>query len=149
MEKAIKIRKARPADAKILYRLSGNMEEMLGSKEMSHYTLKEIRTWIKKEDKLWLVAEIAKGKKVKTIGFLFAMFVSHEWCIIDSIGVKDGYRGMGIGKLIFENLTKICKKRKIHYLQSLVDIKNKPAQKFWQSSGFQKGKTFIWIDREL
>jgi ribosomal protein S18 acetylase RimI-like enzyme len=143
----MQIRKARLSDARILYKLAGNMEEMIGSKEISGYTLKEIKSWMKKKDKMWLVAEILKGRKKEISGFLLAMFLSDEWCVIDSIGVKKEYRGKGMGKLLFKSLIKICKKKKISYLQTLVDFKNKPAQKFWKNMGFQKGKTFIWLDQ--
>lgn len=136
-------------DARILYKLAGNMKEMTGSSEINGYTLEEIKSWLKKKDKVWLVAEITKSGKKEIAGFLLAMFLSPEWCVIDGVGVKKEYRGKGIGTLLFENLKKICKKKKINYLQTLVDIKNKPAQKFWQNMSFQNGKTFMWLDREL
>jgi len=143
----MQIRKARLADARILYKLAGNMEEMTGSSEINGYTPEEIKSWLKKKDKVWLVAETLKGRKKEISGFLLAMFLSDEWCVIDSVEVKKEYRRKGIGTLLFKNLAKICKNKKIGYLQTLVDIKNKPARKFWKNMGFQDGKTFIWLDQ--
>jgi ribosomal protein S18 acetylase RimI-like enzyme len=153
---SVKIRLAKVTDISEIYHLSRGVQEVSGtsnckySKEIIFYYKDEIAEMIKdRQDNIWLVAEIKKDKITKISGFLFAKIMSSDWCYLDSIGVKKQFRNRGIGTRLYSELIKVCKKRKISYLQALVDVKNKKGQEFWKNKGFKKGKIFCWIDREL
>lgn len=147
--KSIKIRPAKATDAAELYKLARQIKEIGGSEEMDHYTLKEIAIWIREKDKMWLVAEAEKKRKKELVGFLFAIFISHDWCMLEGLGIKKSYRHQGIGTLLLLEINKIVRQKKINFIQAFTNIKDRAAQNFWRKHGFKRGETFYWFDREL
>lgn len=150
-----KIRLAKLTDMPEIYKLSKNFREISGTNNSRYsdeviYCKDEIAELIKDgKNNIWLVAEILKNKKAEIVGFLFAKLMSSSWCYIDIVGVKKQYRDQGVGTGLYAKLIEVCKKRKVSYLQALVDVKNKGGRQFWKNKGFKKGKTLIWYDREL
>lgn len=148
-KQSIKIRPVKSSDVADLYKLSRHIKEISGSETMDHYTQKEIAAWVREKDKVWLAAEAGQGGKKELVGFLFAIFISHDWCMVEGLGVKKAYRRQGVGTLLLSEINKIGKQRKINFIQAYTNSKDKIAQNFWRKHGFKKGKIFYWFDKKL
>lgn len=65
----------------------------------------------------------------------FCAFLAEAGMFLDNIYVKDEYRGCGIGKKIFEKLSKICIKNDLKSIEWICRKENKPALNFYKSLG--------------
>lgn len=144
-----KIRCAQKRDVNNIFNLGCKLEGSLKASKQKgeHFHDKsEFLKFIKNpKDNVLLVAEIDN----KFIGFIYAEIRDGNWCSIDNIAVDKKYQGLGIGTKLLNELYRILRKKKINYIQLLVEKNHKQTQKFWKSKGFKEGKTFIWFDRYL
>ena len=69
--------------------------------------------------------------------------------MIDSLGVAEEFRGMGIGSMLLDYLYIILKKQKITYVQALVGEKYSDSIRFWKGKDFKFGKKYIWIEKDI
>jgi GNAT superfamily N-acetyltransferase len=105
---------------------------------------KKIKIQIKQ--KQIIVAKIGE----KTIGFLEFLFSKKEpyginyddekekYCWVNNMYVKKELRGLGIGKLFFKELKKICKDKKIKRIMLDVFEVNENGKKFYKKTGFKQ-----------
>ena len=98
---------------------------------------KHYRELIDKNNVIFLVAI----KEHSVVGYLLALILDKPWqkvtpvCSLEEIGVLDSFQHQGIGKALFTELKKKCKKRKIHNLTLNVYVKNKKAINFYKKMG--------------
>lgn len=146
MKSEIIIRKAELIDVNNIYSLGKKTKELRFSKKIGFHDKSEIREYSRnKNGNILLVAE----NNGDFAGFLFAKIIDKDWCMLDNLVVETKFRNMGIGTHFIKYLLKFLKKRKIGYIQSLVEEDNKKLRKFWENEGFSPGKKFIWYDRIL
>jgi len=141
------LRRGKLADVNQIYSLGAKTQELRFSQVTKFFHLKdEIEEWIKKpNDNILLVA--AKDKKV--VGFIYAKIIGKHWCMIDNLVVAPEHRGEHIGTVLLEELLKILRQKKIDYVQTLEQIKNKKGRKFWKKKGFHEGYVFVWANKKL
>ena len=62
--------------------------------------------------------------------------VERKVLFVDSIGVKEGHRGRGIGRLLFDELRQIYQEGGYDGLELQVNAKNLAARRIYASYGF-------------
>ena len=76
---------------------------------------------------------------VATFQLSFIQYLTYEGGIraqIEAVRVKDDYRGIGIGKEIFQYAIQKAKSKGAHLLQLTTDKKRPEAKKFYETLGF-------------
>lgn len=145
----VEIRGARKEDVDEIIKIGSKLEDALKASKSSksHFHEKsEFIEFIKKsKGNILLVAEEHK----QVIGFLYAKILTKDWCMIDNLAVKKNFQNMGVGNLLLNKLYSILNKRKITYIQGLIEINHKKSRKFWKDRGFKEGKIFVWVDKFL
>jgi len=142
----LKIRRGQVKDLNQVYILGSRTEELKFSKKIRFHIKPEFVEWIKKpKTNIFLVADDSG----KIVGFLYAKIIDRDWCMLDNLVVDNMHRNKGIGYEMLEQLYKILKKEKVDYMQTLVEANHKNSQKFWKGKGFNKGKTFVWYEKEI
>jgi GNAT superfamily N-acetyltransferase len=140
------VRRAKKNDISRILFLGRNIKEFISSRQSKFYSKDELEDWIHKpKDNIILTVFIGN----KLIGFLCAKIISKHWCMIDTIGVEQRYRGQKIGSKLLEKLYSILEKKNIYYAQAFGGLKHKGTRKFWKDRGFQEGKKFVWIEKNL
>ena len=145
----IKIRHGKLSDVNEIYKLGERISELGFSKKYKFHEKSELKEFIRKpKENIVLVALINK----EIVGFIYARILAHGsggWCMLDNLAVSKKYRKHGIGTELLEELYKILKKRKIHYIQILEDIHKKHTRKFWKDKKFKESHVFIWAEKEI
>jgi ribosomal protein S18 acetylase RimI-like enzyme len=145
----IKIRRAQKKDVNNIFNLGNKLKDLLkaSKQQKGHFHEKsEFLEFIKKpKNDILLVAEINN----KFMGFICAEIIDKDWCLLDNIAIDKRYWGRGIGTKLINELYKILRKKKVDYIQLLVEKSHIQTQKFWKSKGFKEGKTFVWFDKYI
>ncbi|WP_047979578.1 GNAT family N-acetyltransferase [Ornithinibacillus contaminans] len=155
----MKIREIKPSDAENLANLIQRVEAS------SQYMLWEAgERVIQPENQLTMIERInsednstilVSERDNQLIGYLFAMGGNakrnkHAAYIV--IGISEGYRGQGIGKLLFKQLENWAASNNIKRLELTVVTKNEPGLSLYKKAGFEvegtKRKSLI-IDGEF
>ncbi len=108
-----------------------------------------------KKAKEYLSSYIKKGilivaeEKKEIIGFISGEFMLGNVLWIDAITIKKEMRGRGLGKKLFNEFRKQCKKKKIKSVYLMAPKFNKNTVKFYESIGMKKGKDFIEFTEDL
>ncbi len=96
---------------------------------------------IKKSNTYYYVVE----KNEKSIGFFSfkihkstSIFILDKIAFLDTMYLQKKYRGLGLGKMIFNYIVDILKKKRIKKIELLVDTKNKLGVSVWTSFGFKE-----------
>lgn len=148
----MKIRKATKKDldkiSKLFYEY-GEYEHSL-DKSVEKQSIKDI----KKQDKhfmklgtIYLILE--ENKEPQGVLSLNLCLQGKERIgIIHTTIITDKARGKGYGKLLFNYALNFFKRKKCTRLRTLVHDKNKNAQGFWKSQGFELEKGY-WATKRL
>lgn len=146
MAEKIIVRRCSIKDVDAIFNIGLHTKELQFSKKINFHEKTEFIEWIKHpRDNIFLVA-LAAGK---IDGFLYAKIVSREWCILDNIAVDKFCRHMGIGTKLLEKLYTLLKRKKVSYVQALVEEHQRKTREFWRERGFRQGKIFVWYEKEL
>ncbi len=146
MEPNIAIRRGKLTDINNVYNLGLRIKELNFSRKIRFHEKREMKEWIKKpRDNLFFTALDSR----KVVGFVYAKIVDKDWCMLDNIAVAEDYRRTGIGTNLLNKVCQELKKRKVTYIQALVEEHHTKARKFWENHRFQKGKIFVWYEKRL
>jgi len=84
-------------------------------------------------------------KNAEQIGFfsfkinkLTPIFILNKIAFLDVVYLQKKYRGLGLGKIIFNYIAGILKKKKIKKIELSVNTKNKLGVAVWTSMGFKE-----------
>jgi ribosomal protein S18 acetylase RimI-like enzyme len=86
-------------------------------------------------------------KDKKIIGFVFYTFINKrpverykvkKLLFLDSIFVTKKYRSLGIGKVLYSEVEKVCLKNKLNFIGLSVLKENKKALKLYKNLGFKE-----------
>jgi len=139
-----KIRDARPGDLEEIYRIGLLEEGFAVSSQTRFYGKKYLEEWLKnQQDSILSVAE-SQGK---IGGFIFVNIMIGRWAIIENLIVIESMRKQGAGTALLKEIQKRLKKKNIGYVASWVRKEDKATQGFLQKHGFQKGYSFIWVEK--
>ncbi len=94
---------------------------------------------------IFLVAE----ENDKIVGFITGEFMLGSYVYIDALSVDPKMRGKGIGKKLTAALEKEAKKKGTKYVHLTAPEFNKNTLAFYESQGFDKGKTFVQFYKKL
>jgi len=101
---------------------------------------------IKDKENLILVAK----EKQQIIGFIIGAYnSSFKKATIENIYVNPDFRGKEVGKLLLNDLLTKLEELGCEYLCALTEIENNVAIKFFLNNRFNKGRTFVWLDKIL
>ena len=87
-----------------------------------------------------IVVENENLEIIGTLQLSFIQYLTYRGGIraqIEAVRIKKGYRGMGVGKKMFEWAIERAKERKAHLLQLTTDKKRPKAIKFYEELGFK------------
>lgn len=137
------IRIADTADAGMITELY-NSDMYLFGEEETGYEEADILEYISDPRKKMFVS-IYEGKLA---GALLAEY--HDtYVYLDTIIVKEGFQGKGVGKKLMETLEADVREQKIPLIESLTEIRNQRMQRFFESRNYKKGNTFIFYSKTL
>lgn len=157
----IKIEGAKRKDINAIIKLQMELSDFHKSIEKKYYKSGEERKEELKK-RLFKVLEkkregnskflIAKIKN-RTIGFMVAgIHKPHPYCREEKIGeiyqtcITKKYRKRSVGKLLFKELLRWFKKRKIKFIEVLVDSRNRIGISAWKKYGFFEFQKKIRLD---
>lgn len=129
------IEKLKMEDIPQLLELYKELTPHTNSKEQSSEIYKEIL-----EDKSYLVL-VAKEENI-IIGSAFGVIVKslavggNPFLVIEAVIVKEGFRKLGVGRKIFNELDVFAKKNKCAYSILVSSASRKEAHKFYENLGF-------------
>lgn len=86
-----------------------------------------------------MVVENDSAEVIGTLQLSFIQYLTYQGGIraqIEAVRIREDYRGMGIGKLVFEWVIERAKQRKAHVLQLTTDKKRPDALVFYNKLGF-------------
>jgi len=86
-----------------------------------------------------MVVENDSSEVIGTLQLSFIQYLTYQGGIraqIEAVRIREDYRGMGIGKLVFEWVIERAKQRKAHVLQLTTDKKRPDALVFYNKLGF-------------
>jgi len=138
----MKIRKARKEDLnqylELVRKSNNEYSKIIGEK--IKFTDKQIKKdfteFIESKNKIILIVE--ENKHI--IGYLVASFFTSSYqkiAHIDFLFLSKDYRGNGIAKSLIREFIRILKNKKIKKIRLGVNIKNKPAIKFYKKLNFE------------
>lgn len=142
----MQIRKAQIRDIDEIFELGKNVTAFTTSKEVVNFWPKPILKSVIKSDKNWIF--VACEKK-KIIGFIIVNYNEvFKKALIENIFVNLQFRKLGVGKLLLDTVLEVLKKNNCKYICALTEI-NCPAVKFYLNNGFNKGRSFQWLDKVI
>lgn len=143
----VTIRKAQPEDADSIFTLGVTIPEFVVNEQTVNFWPKHIlREAIAAKDTVILVAEIDH----EVVGFIIASLTSSlRKATIENIYVTNENRGNGIGDGLLASLLQILNDSSIEYIATLVPTGAVEATKLYETTGFEKGKTFVWLDKSI
>jgi ribosomal protein S18 acetylase RimI-like enzyme len=114
------------------------------AKESPFWPKEKLQEWVKSGEDVLLVAE----DNDEIVGY----FLSHLHEItgtayIENLYVREEYRRQGIGEqLLHEGINRIVEDGG-RYISALTKTNNEAMQELLQKTDFNKGDTFVWMDR--
>jgi len=110
--------------------------------------MEEVRTrhgdiferWLNLHDQRIFLAFAGKENGLP-VGFIWIVknseqFTGRSYCFVMDIGIKKGYRRLGIGKLLMDKARDYTKSLGYDRLKLMVNSKNKDAIKYYRTIGF-------------
>lgn len=110
--------------------------------EAMYYSKESLQRAIQSPNEVCLV--------VKVQGVLAGFFIAHinevfEEAYISDISLKEEFRGMGLGQLLFTKAREILSGRHIDWSWALVQEENEAMHYFMKKQGYRKGKKFFFF----
>lgn len=93
------------------------------------------------EGKLLGLAEVIKKKNVP-----YPLKIDREWIVLDTIIVKEEYRGIGIGNMLFDTILDWTKEKGINRIEVNVYEFNKSAISFYKGLGFENFSRIMYLE---
>ena len=93
------------------------------------------------EGKLLGLAEVIKKKNAP-----YPLKIDREWIVLDTIIVKEEYRGMGIGNMLFDTILDWTKEKGINRIEVNVYEFNKSAISFYKGLGFENFSRIMYLE---
>ena len=112
--------------------------------EAMYYSKESLQRAIQSPNEVCLV--------VKIQDILAGFFIAHinevfEEAYISDISLKEEFRGMGLGQLLFTKAREILSGRHIDWSWALVQEENDNMHRFMAKQGYKKGKKFFFFYR--
>lgn len=144
MKSEIRIRKATKSDIKELYRIGKSTPELKVSDEV-FMSKRDFEFSVKNKEGLFLLAE--ERTSCKIIGFAYAAREAPTYAALVYAAVLPEHRGKGVGKKLIQKCIggmKTAGARSVYCL-----VTNNSAANLMRRLGFNRGKTLIWMNRNL
>ena len=136
---AIRIRLARAADNAQLAAI-WNPEALAtaATTETEARTPAAQRAWLRAHGAEYPVVVAAEGNEVLAFGALapYRPKPSYRRTVEDSVYVKEGYRGKGLGSLVLDRLVSLARARGYHSMIARVTGENEASQRLHERHGF-------------
>lgn len=139
----MRVRRATPRDFKELYKIGKSTPEFKVSDDGEFMLPEDFKFAIKNKQGIFLVAEISN----KIVGFAYAVREAPTYGALVYVVVIPNYRKRGIASNLIarcENHLKKCGVKSIYGL-----ISNPTARKVIKNLGYKRGKTLVWMNKEL
>ena len=105
------------------------------------HTLEMRRQWFETKQQQGFPVFVAEENN-EVLGFSsigpFRAWTGYKYSVENSIYVKDGQRGKGIGKLLMQPLIEAAKEMKLHTIIAGIDADNKLSIDFHKQFGFEE-----------
>ncbi|HEU4914708.1 MAG TPA: GNAT family N-acetyltransferase [Candidatus Saccharimonadales bacterium] len=140
-------RKAQLADVDAIHVLGENVSEFSVNDETVTFWPKELLAHaVESDDVLLLVVE----ENTVIVGFLIVNY-NHglKKALIENIYVHPDMRGQGIGDQLLQKMLELLPDMGCEYVATLVPLDAKSAVSLYERSGFNRGESFLWLDRSL
>lgn len=143
----VNIRPAQLQDIDTIYNLGISAPEFLVNENTVNFWPRDILSGaVNSDDTIVLVAELDK----QVVGFIIAnLSVSLRKAIIENIYVNVESRSQGIGDMLISSFLDMLGGTTVEYVIALVPLDAGQATKLYESAGFEKGETFLWLDKSI
>jgi phosphinothricin acetyltransferase len=96
------------------------------------------RAWLRAHDAVYPVVVAAEGTEVLAFGALapYRPKPSYRRTVEDSVYVKDGYRGKGVGSLVLDRLVTLARARGHHSMIARITAVNEASLRLHERLGF-------------
>lgn len=109
---------------------------------------------------------LAAKKDGEIIGYAYASAfksrAAYDWAVETSIYIKDGFHGMGVGKMLYQELERLLAKQHVHSLNACITYPNDESIRFhekmgytlcahFHESGYKMGmwRDVVWMEKHL
>lgn len=146
----IDIRPMKPTDVAQVYQSGIDVEQFqtseTESKKTPFWPKERLYKWVNEENDVLLIAE----DEDRIVGY----FLSHLHqptgiAYIENLYVAKTYRRQGIGTTLMKNGLKRLSENGCRYVAALTKPSNTTMQSLLERDGFNRGETFIWMDKLL
>jgi ribosomal protein S18 acetylase RimI-like enzyme len=140
----IEIREATSKDVPVIRKLGENVDEFHTSDQAPNFWPEVVlQNSISKQDVYFFVAV----SKDEVAGFIIAnVNKSLSKVLIENIFVRPDFRGQGIGSRLAKKIVEVARQDKRQFIAVLTPPDDVAAIKTYESAGFSKGETFLWLD---
>lgn len=96
------------------------------------------RAWLRAHDEEYPVVVAVEDDEVLAFGALspYRPKPSYRRTVEDSVYVKDGYRGKGLGSLVLDRLVALARARGHHSMLARITAENEPSLRLHERHGF-------------
>lgn len=144
MKEKATIRKMTFADVISVHALASKEERFQVSGQASFWSYEQLNSWTESEVDVCLVAE----EDGKVIGFVLSQYHKPTGkATIENLFVQEGCRDKGIGRELFVKCSWALKENGATYQCGMVEPDNDLMLDIIKRSGFEEGKTFVWVDK--
>ena len=123
-----------------------NSSKYLQSHSDYKYTREFVEVSLNNPIYVVIVSEIDE----KVVGVIIGEILEdHMSGFIVDLVVSSDFRGVGVGKSLYERYEELCNKKGVKKIEYLVNTSNDQMQKWSEKQGFEKGNTFYFYTKKL
>ncbi|ELS33040.1 MULTISPECIES: GNAT family N-acetyltransferase [Pseudanabaena] len=98
---------------------------------------------------IWLICDRDQLIGYVALTFFFSMEYHGRCGLVDELYIREGYRGKGIGKQVFNLIEEYLQSQKMRSLSLVVDFWNEPAEKLYTKIGFRREQRHLMVKHLL
>jgi GNAT superfamily N-acetyltransferase len=141
----VSVRRLAAEDAEVAAELSGQLGYPCGVEELR----RRIKELLRTADRVGFAA-VLDGQMVGWIDAATERHLQGETCVvIGGLVVRDGARGLGIGRRLCVAVEEWARSRSIPVVRVRSQIKREDAHRFYLRDGYEKVKTSLVFEKQL
>ncbi len=143
---ALTVRDAQLEDLPEIYALGRSDPAFRVSEVIPFYEESELMEWISRPQENVLCVVLSE---TGIAGFCFCKVISYHWAMLDNFYVRRECRGGQAGPMLFAELVRRLRDRKISYVSTLIQRDRSALARLTRRYGFRHANSYEWYEMFL